>query len=309
MGSPAKESAFASTSEAAAPQELQLMPRRSNLSPPTPHVQPPVWAPETAAAAAAKGRAVPPVFLRAQMTPYPAPTNQERPLPQEEEERNESPASKAEGSQEKSGRVDRKSSASGKNSSSSYVDHDEWKGFLSSRKRRYKDIVTKGEALHLVTADQHNGVDIEASDVRGEHSVKMLSVSPESLMLRALPPGSETELNTEIDQCSYPSPLLGNDPVAHKQQRLQDDDEFRERRKQANRESARRSRIRKRQEYEDSARMMAVLKNENDVLKAKNEILMKRIKDLEAGSIRIMEILSGLYWPADTLDVLGIRPS
>ncbi|URE24667.1 hypothetical protein MUK42_13551 [Musa troglodytarum] len=60
------------------------------------------------------------------------------------------------------------------------------------------------------------------------------------------------------------------------------------RRKQANRESARRSRIRKRQEYEDSARMMAVLKNENDVLKAKNEILMKRIKDLEAGSRRIM---------------------
>lgn len=78
-----------------------------------------------------------------------------------------------------------------------------------------------GEALHLVTADQHNGVDIEASDVRGEHSVKTLSVSPESLLLRALPPGSETELNTEIDQCSYPSPLLGNDPVAHKQQRLQ----------------------------------------------------------------------------------------
>ncbi|CAL9166541.1 unnamed protein product [Musa hybrid cultivar] len=308
MGSPAKESAFASTSEAAAPQELQLMPRRSHLSPPTPHVQPPVWAPETAAAAAAKGRAVPSVFLRAQMTPYPAPTIQERPLPQVEEERNESPASKAEGSQEKSGRVDRKSSASGKNSSSSYVDHDEWKGFLSSRKRRYGDIVTKGEALHLVTADQHNGVDIEASDVRGEHSVKTLSVSPESLLLRALPPGSETELNTEINQCSYPSPLLGNDPVAHKQQRLQDDDEFRERRKQANRESARRSRIRKRQEYEDSARMMAVLKNENDVLKAKNEILMKRIKDLEAGSIRIMEILSRLYWPADTLDVLGIRP-
>lgn len=53
------------------------------------------------------------------MTPYPAPTIQERPLPQVEEERNESPASKAEGSQEKSGRVDRKSSASGKNSSSS----------------------------------------------------------------------------------------------------------------------------------------------------------------------------------------------
>ncbi|CAL9135404.1 unnamed protein product [Musa textilis] len=121
MGSPAKESAFACTSETAAPQELQLMPQRSHLSPPTPHVQPPVWAPETAeaAAAAAKRRAVPPVFLRAQMTPYPAPSIQERPLPQEEEARNESPASKAEGSQEKSGRVDRKSSASGKNSSSS----------------------------------------------------------------------------------------------------------------------------------------------------------------------------------------------
>ncbi|RRT76014.1 hypothetical protein B296_00000715 [Ensete ventricosum] len=60
-----------------------------------------------------------------QMTPCPAPRIQERPLPQEEEEeeeeeeRDESPEGKAEGSQEKSGRVDRNAPASGKNCSSS----------------------------------------------------------------------------------------------------------------------------------------------------------------------------------------------
>ncbi|RRT66082.1 hypothetical protein B296_00027102, partial [Ensete ventricosum] len=67
-----------------------------------------------------------------------------------------------------------------------------------------------------------------------------------------------------------------------------DDDELTERREQANRESTRRSRIRKKRQYEISARMMVVLKNENDVLIARNEILMKRIDNLETRSTRIM---------------------
>ncbi|RRT66081.1 hypothetical protein B296_00027098 [Ensete ventricosum] len=52
--------------------------------------------------------------------------------------------------------------------------------------------------------------------------------------------------------------------------------------------------------------MITVLKNENDILKAKNEILMKKIKDLEARITRIMEILIRLYFPTYMLDVLGI---
>jgi plant G-box-binding factor len=62
----------------------------------------------------------------------------------------------------------------------------------------------------------------------------------------------------------------------------------RERRKQSNRESARRSRLRKQQECEELGRKVAELTAENNALRAELDNLKKACQDMEAENSRLM---------------------
>jgi plant G-box-binding factor len=62
----------------------------------------------------------------------------------------------------------------------------------------------------------------------------------------------------------------------------------RERRKQSNRESARRSRLRKQQECEELARKVADLTTENSALRAELDNLKKACQDMEAENSRLL---------------------
>ncbi|KAK8939181.1 Common plant regulatory factor 1 [Platanthera zijinensis] len=76
---------------------------------------------------------------------------------------------------------------------------------------------------------------------------------------------------------------------------VQDDRELkRERRKQSNRESARRSRLRKQQECDDLARKVSELNGENNALRMELEQLHKVCKDLEAENQHIVEELRSI---------------
>ncbi|KQK20382.1 DNA-binding protein EMBP-1 isoform X2 [Brachypodium distachyon] len=73
----------------------------------------------------------------------------------------------------------------------------------------------------------------------------------------------------------------------------------RERRKQSNRESARRSRLRKQQECEELSRKVAELTTENNALRTELDQLKKACEDMEAQNTRLME-------PAAVTTTLGM---
>ncbi|KAM0943635.1 putative transcription factor bZIP family [Dioscorea sansibarensis] len=97
------------------------------------------------------------------------------------------------------------------------------------------------------------------------------------------------------------SPMVGRKTVVPEQQWMQDERELkRQKRKQSNRESARRSRQRKQkilEECEDLARRVDQLNNENNALRSEIEQLNKDSKELELENASIMEELKRLYGP------------
>uniref|UniRef100_A0A0A9E3B4 MEmBP-1a n=1 Tax=Arundo donax TaxID=35708 RepID=A0A0A9E3B4_ARUDO len=78
--------------------------------------------------------------------------------------------------------------------------------------------------------------------------------------------------------------LARRDGVAH----LDERELKRERRKQSNRESARRSRLRKQQECEELARKVADLTTENNALRAELDNIKKACEEMEAENSRLM---------------------
>ncbi|XP_020581563.1 G-box-binding factor 1-like isoform X2 [Phalaenopsis equestris] len=109
---------------------------------------------------------------------------------------------------------------------------------------------------------------------------------PVSAPGRTTLPGPTTNLNIGMD--IWNPPHAGAAP-------LKDDRELkRERRKQSNRESARRSRLRKQQECDELARKVAELKGENTSLRMELEQLHKVCRDLEAENQHIVEELSSI---------------
>uniref|UniRef100_A0A0E0Q5J7 BZIP domain-containing protein n=1 Tax=Oryza rufipogon TaxID=4529 RepID=A0A0E0Q5J7_ORYRU len=122
---------------------------------------------------------------------------------------------------------------------------------------------------------------------------------PVSAPGRAALPNATPNLNIGIDLWSTPpalavpagqgeaSPglaLARRDGVAH----LDERELKRERRKQSNRESARRSRLRKQQECEELARKVAELTTENSALRSELDQLKKACEDMEAENTRLM---------------------
>ncbi|XP_020265962.1 DNA-binding protein EMBP-1-like isoform X2 [Asparagus officinalis] len=140
-----------------------------------------------------------------------------------------------------------------------------------------------------------------AAATESSYSVRQRTVSklPVSAPGRATAPSPAFNLNVgmEIWNASYvgtapkvkpnlanvASGTVGANRVGIEHHRIQDEREMkRERRTQSNRESARRSRLRKQQECEDLAREVNELNSENSALKVELEQLKKGCEDLKA---------------------------
>nr|XP_009402842.1 PREDICTED: G-box-binding factor 1-like [Musa acuminata subsp. malaccensis] len=195
-----------------------------------------------------------------------------------------------EGSPGKSGNDGKRASGAGENASQSddsetdgssdtKEDYDQPKEHSPNRKRSYGN-TTEGEGSHSFDTAGNSGT---AGRVR---TAKKLPVSAPG---RAALRGPPTNLNIGMD-------FWGASPagsVPSKDER----DLRRERRKQSNRESARRSRLRKQQECEELARRVTDLNNENSALRVELENLQKLCGELEAENKSITGELKQRYGP------------
>ncbi|XP_008795623.2 G-box-binding factor 1 isoform X2 [Phoenix dactylifera] len=92
------------------------------------------------------------------------------------------------------------------------------------------------------------------------------------------------------------SPMAGRKERWHKHHWMLDERELKkQRRKQLNRESARRSRLRKQQQYQDLARRVDMLNGENCALRRELEQLDKHCKELDSENASIAEELSKIF--------------
>ncbi|URE10238.1 Basic region leucine zipper [Musa troglodytarum] len=164
-------------------------------------------------------------------------------------------------------------------SSDTLEDDDQPKEHSPNRKRSYGN-TTEGEGSHSFDTAGNSG---NAGRVR---SAKKLPVSAPG---RAALPGPPTNLNIGMD--FWGASPAGSVPT-------KDEREVRrERRKQSNRESARRSRLRKQQECEELARRVTDLNNENSALRVELENLQKLCGELEAENKSITGELKQRYGP------------
>lgn len=162
----------------------------------------------------------------------------------------------------------------------------------SPKKRSFKDAFQEGEtSQHAIAA-------------RRGRAPKLPVSAPGRTML----PSPTTNLNIGMDIWNAPHsgsaaldispmtefapPIAGANGTEVDRRWVQSEREMkRERRKQSNRESARRSRLRKMQECDDLAKNVAELNDENSALRMELEQLHKICKDLEAENQHILEEL------------------
>ncbi|KAG6492727.1 G-box-binding factor 1-like isoform X1 [Zingiber officinale] len=136
----------------------------------------------------------------------------------------------------------------------------------TARKRSYGNLVSEGES-HPSNSSDAKAKSSYSGRVR---TAKKLPVSAPG---RAALPSPQSNLNIGMDFWS--NSLAGSS--------LKDERELkRERRKQSNRESARRSRLRRQQECEELAKKVVDLNSENDALRVELERLKKTCRELEA---------------------------
>ncbi|PKU80670.1 G-box-binding factor 1-like isoform X1 [Dendrobium catenatum] len=164
----------------------------------------------------------------------------------------------------------------------------------NSKKRSSGDAFQEGEASHPAIATPR----------------KRAPKLPVSAPGRTALPGPATNLNIGMDiwnpPHTGPAPLkvrpnatiasaAGANVLMVENQWAQDDRELkRERRKQSNRESARRSRLRKQQECDELARKVSELNSQNSALRMELEQLHKVCRDLEAENQHIADELSSI---------------
>ncbi|XP_010943172.1 G-box-binding factor 1 isoform X2 [Elaeis guineensis] len=110
--------------------------------------------------------------------------------------------------------------------------------------------------------------------------------------------GSSQCDNTTAESCysASLSPVAGQRGRLPKHHWMLDERELKkQRRKQLNRESARRSRLRKQQQYQDLARRVDMLNSENCALRRELEQLDKHCKELDSENASIAEELSKIF--------------
>ncbi|XP_072951986.1 DNA-binding protein EMBP-1-like [Typha angustifolia] len=213
-----------------------------------------------------------------------------------------------------------RSGDSGSEGSSDTRDDDaDQKDSSATKKRKQGDLFAEGGASQTAALAHYNNSTAESSyNSRGRSASKL----PVSAPGRAVLPGSATNRNMGMDiwnasptgalpmnarpaEVNVASTMAGQDGVVPGQQ--WDERQLkRERRKQSNRESARRSRLRKQQECEELARRVAELSNENSALKVELDHLKQTCGELEAENSQIMEEMIQSHGPGIISD-LGIN--
>ncbi|KAL6839029.1 hypothetical protein ACP4OV_031083 [Aristida adscensionis] len=199
-----------------------------------------------------------------------------------------------------------RSGDSGSDESSDTRDDDtDHKDSSAPKKRKSGNTSAEGEPSQAAV--------VRYAAVESPYPVKGRSASklPVSAPGRAALPNATPNLNIGIDLWSA-SPALAvpavqgeaspslalarRDGVAHMDER----ELKRERRKQSNRESARRSRLRKQQECEELGRKVAELTTENNALRAELDNLKKACEDMEAENSRLMGGMTHSQGPSVT---------
>nr|CAB3452350.1 unnamed protein product [Digitaria exilis] len=188
-----------------------------------------------------------------------------------------------------------RSGDSGSDESSGTRDDDtDHKESSASKKRKSGNTSAEGEPSQAAV--------VRYAAVESPYPAKGRSASklPVSAPGRATLPNATPNLNIGMDIWSTPPPLAvvpgvqgeANPGLAlarHDGATPLDERELkRERRKQSNRESARRSRLRKQQECEELARKVADLTTENSALRAELDNLKKACQDMEAENSRLL---------------------
>ncbi|CAL0318621.1 unnamed protein product [Lupinus luteus] len=122
-----------------------------------------------------------------------------------------------------------------------------------------------------------------------------------AVMLRNEDPG---EQNQDLGTCLNPTTSIS--PQFFK---LEDDAIRKERKRQSNRESAKRSRMRKQKECDDLHRNMDILKDENSKLTQMLMMLSEECMELTVENDSIQEELVEMYGPESIADLLPMKPA
>lgn len=192
-----------------------------------------------------------------------------------------------------SGEDDSRSDSGSDESSETRDDDTDHKGSSAPKKRKSGNTSAEGEPSQAAV--------VRYAAVESPYPAKGRSASklPVSAPGRAALPSATPNLNIGMDIWNA-SPALAVPAVQGEANpglalarrdgvtQLDERELKRERRKQSNRESARRSRLRKQQECEELARKVADLTTENSALRAELDNLRKACQDMEAENSRLL---------------------
>ncbi|KAM0886674.1 hypothetical protein ACQ4PT_029542 [Festuca glaucescens] len=184
---------------------------------------------------------------------------------------------------------------SGSDDSSDTRDYDtDHKDSSAPKKRKSGNTSAEGEPSQSAAVTYAAAAD-SAYQLKGRSASKL----PVSAPGRAALPNATPNLNIGIDLWSASQPIAGIPaqgeaspglalPRGDVVGQLDEREIKRERRKQSNRESARRSRLRKQQECEELSKKVAELTTENNALRTELNQLKKACEDMEAQNTRLM---------------------
>ncbi|KAJ4813068.1 G-box binding factor 1 [Rhynchospora pubera] len=165
----------------------------------------------------------------------------------------------------------------------------------SAKKRKYGKSFTEGESSQALALYNNTTTNDSSQHVRARAASKLPVSAPGRAAVT--PPATNLHMGMDIWNTSHTSALALNSrpDVAHHQ--LDERELKRERRKQSNRESARRSRLRKQQECEDLGKKVKELTSENSDLKAKVLELKEACQNVETENKQLMEEMIQKHGP------------
>ncbi|XP_043711813.1 G-box-binding factor 1-like isoform X5 [Telopea speciosissima] len=212
------------------------------------------------------------------------------------------------------------SAESGSEGTSAASDQDTNQQELTGNKKRsFGQMLADGANAQNANMAQYSGVPVESSFSTREQPAANVAVSVPGKPGKSVVIRPATNLNIGMDLWNTssggvplktrpnasgvspvvaPAPVVGREGFVAEHLWIQDERELkRQRRKQSNRESARRSRLRKQAECEELQSKVEALSNENRALKDELQRLAEECTKLTSENSSIMEELTRLYGP------------